>query len=76
MSRSRATPEERAAGNRIYGIVLLVGVFGMFIFTDVLLLAGAGAAIAIPAGAVFGILLGFNVKRVLERRHRREHPDG
>ncbi len=68
--RQKATPEQSAENSRQYGIVVLSGVFGVFIVADLIVLLGGPIAIAIPAGVVFGILLAANVLRYL-RRHRR-----
>ena len=66
--RAKATPEQKALYQRQFGIVVLAAIFGGFIVVDLIVLFGGPIAVAIPAGAIFGIVLGFNVLRVLRRR--------
>jgi len=74
--RLKATPEQKAEYQRQYGIVVLAAIFGGFIVADLIIVLNGPIEIAVPAAAVFGILLGLNVLRYLRRKAAKEQaPD-
>lgn len=68
------TDEERAAGLRLNGIVMLVLVFSVLNLSWILSAAGLSPISAIIAAVLAGGIITLAVKRYLEQRYRERFP--
>jgi hydrogenase-4 membrane subunit HyfE len=68
------TDEERQDGYKLYGFVLLTLLFSFSIPLLVCVVAGVSALTAVIVATMFGLVLTYNIKRVLERKYREKHP--
>jgi len=67
--------EQKDAGHRLYGTVMLVLIFSILLITLIGVASGLQPSLAILIAAVVGGALTFNLKRHLEARYREKFPE-